>query len=151
MTQRGDSSRVAQRRRWSVFSSEVAPGLWEAADAEGPADLLRGHADGLGEGGEGELEFGDLLDGHSGGHACGDRLHGLGRVLTEHVSAEDGVIPAVRDQLAKAVRAAVGDGPEQVIVAGDTDDHIVLLRGLGLGEAHPSVSGSVKLPLGTTS
>ena len=43
--------------------------------------------DGPGEGGERELEFGDLLDGHTGGHAGGDRLHGLGRVLAEHVSA----------------------------------------------------------------
>jgi hypothetical protein len=25
-----------------------------------------------------ELEFGDLLDGHPGGHAGRDRLHGLG-------------------------------------------------------------------------
>ena len=55
------------------------------------------------------------------------------------------VIPAamqaVRDQLAKAVGAAVGDGAEQVIVAGDAGHHVVLPRGLSLGETYPSVLG----------
>src|ERR1700734_847910 len=40
----------------SLFHAEEAPGPGEAADAEGTADLLRGHADRLGEGGVGELE-----------------------------------------------------------------------------------------------
>jgi hypothetical protein len=51
-----------------------------------------------------KLELGDLLDGHPGRHARGHRRHGLGRIFTEHVGAQDGVLPAVRDQLAEPGR-----------------------------------------------
>ena len=39
---------------------------------------------------------------------------------------------AVGDELAEAVGAAVGDGPEQVVVAGDADDDVVVLARPGL-------------------
>ena len=65
--------------------------------------------------------------------------------------AEDGVVPAVRDQLAKALGSAVCDGTEQVVVAGYADDRVMLLRGRGPVSPTRPYSGSVKLPLGTTS
>jgi hypothetical protein len=48
---------------------------------------------------------------------------------------------AVGDELAKAVGAAVGDGPQQVVVAGDAGDGVMVLRGLGFREANPPVFG----------
>jgi hypothetical protein len=60
------------------FGSEITPDLGEAADPDGPADLLGGHADAFGEGGIGEPKVRDLLHGHVGCHGCGDGLDGLG-------------------------------------------------------------------------
>ena len=44
---------------------------------------------------------------------------------------------AVGDELAEAIGAAVGDGPQQIVVAGDADDGVVVLRGLGLASGRP--------------
>jgi hypothetical protein len=48
------------------------------ADADGAADFLGGHADGLGEGGVGELHLGELLDVHARAHGGRDDLDGFG-------------------------------------------------------------------------
>ena len=39
-----------------------------------------------------------MLDGHVGGHACGDRLDGLGRVLAEDVGSKNGVVLTIGDE-----------------------------------------------------
>jgi hypothetical protein len=62
----------------SFLGSEVAPGGRELPDADGAAGLLGGHADGLGEGGEGELHLGELIDRHACGHGGGHDLDGFG-------------------------------------------------------------------------
>ena len=45
----------------------------------------------------------------------------------------------VGDELAEAVGAPVGDGPQQVVIAGDADGDVVVLCGLGLGQPDPAV------------
>ena len=62
----------------SFLGSEVAPGGREVAYADGAAELLGGHADGLGEGGVGELHLGELLDVHARAHGGRDDLDGFG-------------------------------------------------------------------------
>ena len=69
--------RVSCVRLFVFGGPEVAPRLREMTDPQCPADFLRGHADPFGEGGERELEFGDLLDGHARGHRGGNSLDGL--------------------------------------------------------------------------
>jgi hypothetical protein len=49
---------------------------------------------------------------------------------------------AVGDELAEAVGPAVGDRADQVVVAGDAGDHVVLLSRLGFGEADPAIFGA---------
>src|SRR5215469_17902524 len=48
---------------------------------------------------------------------------------------------AIGDELAEALGPAVGNRAEQVVVAGDTNDYVVLSRGLRFGEADPAVFG----------
>jgi hypothetical protein len=43
--------------------------------------------------------------------------------------------------VAEAVGSAVGDRPEQVVVAGHADDDVMLTGGLGFGEADSAVFG----------
>jgi len=71
-------ARVNVGRKGSFVGSEVTPDLREAADPDGPADLLGGHADAFGKGWVGELKLGDLRHGHAGRHGRGDGLDGLG-------------------------------------------------------------------------
>jgi hypothetical protein len=60
------------------LGSEVAPCGREATDADGAAGLLGRHADGLGEGREGELHLGELLNVHARAHGGRDDLDGFG-------------------------------------------------------------------------
>jgi hypothetical protein len=46
------------------------------------------------------------------------------------VGAQNDAGLAVGDELAETVGTAVGDGPQQIVVAGDADDGIVLRRRL---------------------
>ena len=110
-------------------------------DADGAADLLGGHADGLGEGRVGELHLGELFDVHARAHGGGDDLDGFGGVFAEHVGAEDGVAAPVGDQFAEAVGAAVGHGPDEVVVPGDSYGDVVSSSGLVLGQADRAVFG----------
>jgi hypothetical protein len=56
--------------------------------------LLSGHAQGLGEGREGQLELGELLDAQVGGHGHGRDLDDLGRVLAQDVRARQVAVAA---------------------------------------------------------
>ena len=102
--------------------------------------------DALGEGREGELELGDLLDAHAGRHAGGDHLDHLGRVLAEHVGADDLSPPGLDDQLAEALRLTVGDGPQQILVAGHGDRAVVAGARLLFGEPDAGVLGIGEAP-----
>ena len=67
--------------------------------------------------GEGELQLSDVFDGHPGGHARGDLLDHLGRVLAKDVSADDLASFAFDDQFAAALQLSVGDGAQRILVA----------------------------------
>ena len=109
------------------------------------AELIHHHlgslTDSLGECGEGELKLSDVLDAHPRRHAGRDHLDHFGRVLTEHVSADDLPSRGVDDQLAEPFRLPVGDGPQHVLVAGDGDGAVVAGAGLLLGEPDAAVLG----------
>ena len=62
-------------------------------DSELAHEHLSRETDALGERREGELQLGDVLDPHPGRHAGGDVLNNLGRVLAEHVRADDPARP----------------------------------------------------------
>jgi hypothetical protein len=72
---------------------------------------------------------------------CSHHLDDLGGVLADHMGSKNRVLATVDDELAESVGAAVGDGPEQVVVAGHTDDDVVVCGSLCLGEANPAVFG----------
>jgi hypothetical protein len=118
--------RRSRRRRLSAGGGcQRAPYSRELADAELSADHLGRYADRFGDRREGERDGGDLLDRQVRGHGGGDDLDDLRGVLPQDVTAEDGVVPAVRDELAGPVRPPVGDRAEQVAVvrgAGHDDE-----------------------------
>ena len=102
---------------------------------------LRSLTDPLGECGEGELKVGDILDAHPRRHAGRDHLDHFGRVLAEHVSADDLPPCGLDYQLAEPFRLPVGDWPQHVLVAGHRDGAVVAGAGLLLGEPDAAVLG----------
>src|SRR5215471_19555232 len=125
----------------SFRAAQVTPGGRELPDADVAAGLLGCHADGLGEGREGELHLGELLDVHASTHRGRHHLDGFGRVLTEHMGAQDRVAAPVSDQLAEPAGPAVGHRPDQVVVPGNAHGDVVTCGGLLLGQADPAILG----------
>ena len=109
------------------------------------AELVHHHlgslTDPLGECGEGVLKLGDLLDAHPRRHTGRDHLDHFGRVLAEHVSADNLPSRGLDYQLAEPFRLPVGDGPQHVLIAGHRDGAVVAGAGLLLGEPDAAVLG----------
>jgi len=57
------------------------------------------------------------------------------------VTAEDGVVPAIRDELAEPVRPPVGDRAEQVAVVRGAGHDVVSVCRDGFGESDLAVFG----------
>src|SRR5271165_5406419 len=118
---------------------ERAPRGRELPDADGATCLLGGHADTLGERGEGELHLGELLDVHAGAHGGRDDLDNFSRVVTEYMSAEDAVAAPIGDELAEAVGMAVCHRPQQLVVLDYDDGDVVIAGGQAFGQADRAV------------
>jgi hypothetical protein len=97
------------------------------------------------------LKLGDLLDAHPRLHTGRDHLDHFGRVLAEHVSADDLPSRGLDYQLAEPFRLPVGDGPQHVLVAGHRDGAVVAGAGLLLGEPDAAVLGIGETAAGTIS
>src|SRR6478752_7925923 len=80
------------RRPILLMRTQVAPLLRDPGDPQLPHTLLRRHPDRLSEGGERERQFGELFHPHVRRHTGGHHLDQLGRILTEHMRAQD-VVP----------------------------------------------------------
>src|SRR5215211_3250054 len=120
---------------------KVARGWRHAGYAEFPDQLLGGHAEGFGEGREGQLELGELLEAQVGGHGHGRDLDDLGRILAQDVRAQDVAVAPFHDQLAEALSVAVDHGAEQLVIADDRDRAVVAFASLGLGQSDAGVFG----------
>src|SRR5271157_1345545 len=139
MARPGSIRRAPRCSAGLVERFERAPRGRESPDADLAACLLGGQADSFGERGEGELDLGELLDVHVGGHGGRDDLDDFSGVVAEYMSAEDAVPAPVGDELAEAVGVAVCHRPQQLVVLDYDDGDVVIAGGQAFGQADRAV------------
>jgi hypothetical protein len=77
-----------------------------------PARAPERPGDTFGERRERKLQLGNLLN----GHPRGDHLDHFGRILAEHVRADDSSLPGFHDQRAEALRLTIGNRAQQILI-----------------------------------
>ena len=129
-------------------AAQSAPLRRQWHDAQLRDDAPCGQPQNRSEGRVGDLQLGQLLDPHAGGHARGDNVDDLQRLLTHHVRSQHAMRLAVHDQLAEALGAAIDHRPIHVGIGHHGHDNIAIPARLLLGQADAGILGMGKATVG---